>query len=1057
MTSKSNKNHYTANLTKEIELESFDYIGDQLPKSSHLGSINKFRLFISSTFSDFVDEREILQTQVFPEIESYCATHGYQFQAIDLRWGVHEEAQLDQRTIQICLNEVDICKSYVDPNFLIMIGDRYGWIPVPYMIEENKFDTLKTFIKKRLDRKILSRWYSLDENNIPPTYFLKRRMGKFEQYKQWSHIEDRLREIFQSALRLDKNAIQNSQEFFTSATELEIESGLEGYLQLNSSSYFDLNKTDNLNKFAFLRTIDCNPLLSGPIYTNEDLIKTQQIKEKLKRLLPDNNILDAKSTRLINNIDLDSFKEEVTNFLKRTVNLRINLTKQQLPEELESRAQQRYLHHKSQGFVGRINDTTRIESYLSSNQQHPLFITGKSGFGKSSLMAKVINDAIAQKKNVIYQFIGATPQSSNAWELLRTVLFHLGATEFLNASTKISYKDLSQKTSQLLQETDKDIYIFVDAIDQLSQADHLYWIPTELAPRIKVVISILNDIRYPVSSKTYQNVKKRFPLNFFYQLQIFDNVEALIEGSLKALNRKLNNTQQAYALTKLEHSSPLHITLCSQAMARWTSQDKPINLKIPQDQLNAVKQLIIDLHEREYHHKALIERIFSYLYLSIEGMSESELIEILSYDQDFINIVAPQTYHRNLRALLPFSLWARLYASCQKFFIQREYKGFEILQLGHREFKSAVEELYDLERHSESFICSLLLSIERWQKISFDNTRVGYLFADVMIEHQRVYANNIFLRVICIKITLLESRNWLNNLINHLFTLASEYDYHFDPRAHAAYQILNAIYAKLPNNERVPELLADFYFRSGGYQYLHISWPLALRSLKTSEKYFCQYLASIDLPQAQIIKTNGDLSQTLGRIGEMYVRASKRYVVLQDNSSEQQVERKIQKALAYYERSEPMLINMYNEQPNDIERARKLGVLYERFAVAYTVIKNIPKARHYYARSLKFKGKSFIKESGENAFAMRKIWIIMAKFHDSQGKREKAKSYVLRGLKLTSDDDFNKAILTQNQYEIEQYKKLYSLAVAFFDSQEYTDKLQEIKNYHKDRALESEY
>ncbi len=57
-----------------------------------------FRLFISSTFNDFRREREVLQTEVFPHIKEYCSKKGYAFQPIDLRWGINEEAQLDQKT-----------------------------------------------------------------------------------------------------------------------------------------------------------------------------------------------------------------------------------------------------------------------------------------------------------------------------------------------------------------------------------------------------------------------------------------------------------------------------------------------------------------------------------------------------------------------------------------------------------------------------------------------------------------------------------------------------------------------------------------------------------------------------------------------------------------------------------------------------------------------------------------------------------------------------------------------------------------------------------------------
>ena len=43
-----------------------------------------FRLFISSTFSDFVAEREALQKRVFPELEKFCAERDARFQAVEL-------------------------------------------------------------------------------------------------------------------------------------------------------------------------------------------------------------------------------------------------------------------------------------------------------------------------------------------------------------------------------------------------------------------------------------------------------------------------------------------------------------------------------------------------------------------------------------------------------------------------------------------------------------------------------------------------------------------------------------------------------------------------------------------------------------------------------------------------------------------------------------------------------------------------------------------------------------------------------------------------------------
>ena len=68
-----------------------------------------FRVFVSSTFDDFVEERNILQRKVFPELRKLCVEHDCHFQAIDLRWGVRDEVSLDQRAVPICIEEIECC------------------------------------------------------------------------------------------------------------------------------------------------------------------------------------------------------------------------------------------------------------------------------------------------------------------------------------------------------------------------------------------------------------------------------------------------------------------------------------------------------------------------------------------------------------------------------------------------------------------------------------------------------------------------------------------------------------------------------------------------------------------------------------------------------------------------------------------------------------------------------------------------------------------------------------------------------------------------------------
>jgi hypothetical protein len=91
-----------------------------------------FRVFVSSTFEDLRAERNKLHEAVFPRLRDLCQKHGARFQAIDLRWGVSEEASLDQQTMNICLGEIERCRHVTPrPNFVVLLGQRYGWCPPP--------------------------------------------------------------------------------------------------------------------------------------------------------------------------------------------------------------------------------------------------------------------------------------------------------------------------------------------------------------------------------------------------------------------------------------------------------------------------------------------------------------------------------------------------------------------------------------------------------------------------------------------------------------------------------------------------------------------------------------------------------------------------------------------------------------------------------------------------------------------------------------------------------------------------------------------------------------
>jgi hypothetical protein len=143
---------------------------------------NILRIFISSTFNDFRLERAVLQKFIFPKVKKEAYKKGISFLPIDLRWGVSEEAQVDHRTMDICLSEVERAKTDPHPDFIILSGDKYGWVPIPRVIEKKEFESILNKLKELgKDISILKKWYEVDENQKPVSYILKSRDEVIEE------------------------------------------------------------------------------------------------------------------------------------------------------------------------------------------------------------------------------------------------------------------------------------------------------------------------------------------------------------------------------------------------------------------------------------------------------------------------------------------------------------------------------------------------------------------------------------------------------------------------------------------------------------------------------------------------------------------------------------------------------------------------------------------------------------------------------------------------------------------------------------------------------------
>jgi WD40 repeat protein len=705
-------------------------------------SSRTFRIFVSSTFSDLAAERDALQHIVFPRLRELAMTHGCRFQAIDLRWGVSEEAALDQQTMKICLGEIERCQKVSPrPNFIVLLGDRFGWRPLPAAIPAEEFEQLLTFLSEDLREQLCWKaeqpsdekgWYRRDDNAVPPEYILQPRLkgGRYKSYEAWyREVEQPLVAALEGAARqasLDDAALV---KYTFSATGQEI---VDGALKIADAQG---------HVFGFLRSI-ANPeeaLKSeeGKLFIETDLVlqlRQQELKNRLREHLPGNiyeyavswqndQLQDSHIGRLPETLDAClqllegdhqpmNLCEAVWLRLARVLLSEINQLETLDALAGEQDAHRHFGEERARWFTGRGEVLAQIAAYLSGNTTCPLVLWGDSGSGKSALMAKAIQntDAAGTANIIISRFIGATPESSDGRSLLeslsRQILRVYGKDE---SSLRLDFSSLANDfAAQLALATEaRPLVVFLDALDQLANRDNarsLTWLPVELPPFVKLVVSTL-------PGKCLQALQRRLPDQAFLQVPALgrQDGEALLRQWLEQAGRKLTGVQHSDILEKFEAGGglPLYLKLAFEEARHWHAYDglPALSDRLPGlagDIPGIIGDLFWRLEQESHHGRVLVSHALGYLSAARNGLSEDELLAVLWQDEvvkdDFFrrSIKSPKDTHQ-----LPVVIWSRLYLDLEAYLSVRQADGAALLGFYHRQVAEAAQAKYrSQERHA---------------------------------------------------------------------------------------------------------------------------------------------------------------------------------------------------------------------------------------------------------------------------------------------------------------------------------------------------------------------
>ncbi|KAK7499076.1 hypothetical protein BaRGS_00009623 [Batillaria attramentaria] len=681
------------------------------------------KLFISSTFTDFVVERNVLQEQVFPKIRKYCRDkYGVDFQAVDMRWGVALEAQDDHSVLELCLAELSHCQTIsIGPNFALLLGQKYGHCPAPPVVPRFQFETVRThLVDSGRDVTVLDLCYQRDANVTPSVYRLLN-ISKIQELTdvKWAETEAKLKQLITDGAKLavaghDLKA-DDLRRLTASVTEHETYQGL---MEVNT----ERGKGDNCVMFVreigdLLDNLDKNlakrfcDVIPGTTAANSNAqAALTNLKAACQKLLPRFNYGFGTVSWTEQGIDTEVHKDYIDRVCEHFYHTTRALVDRNMMRHDQLTTDD--LYHEVAGhwavaasrcstFVGREVPLMGIRQYITEESSQALVVYGQSGVGKTSFLAKVAS--LAQgwtseqpsqiKTSVILRFIGITPKCSSIQQLLHSICHQIAFVAGRNRlEVPEDYKSLKMYFIDLLQrgEVPGMLVIILDSLDQLSAgngAHKLDWLPARIAPNIKVIMSTIpgkHGILDRLKNKVQDSVMQLPPLPA-------TDAERIMKVLLEATNRQVTLPQWRIVQEAFQHCTlPLFITLTFQEASRWRSYDEIAPGALQHTVEAAIEKLFERLEAK--HGRMFVSRALAYITAARRGLSESELEDVLSLDDDVLNAVFTMWLPPVRR--VPPSLWPRLYLDIAAFLVERDADDVVVLSWYHQQFVDAATTRY---------------------------------------------------------------------------------------------------------------------------------------------------------------------------------------------------------------------------------------------------------------------------------------------------------------------------------------------------------------------------
>lgn len=243
-------------------------------------------------------------------------------------------------------------------------------------------------------------------------------------------------------------------------------------------------------------------------------------------------------------------------------------------------------------------------------------------------------------------------------------------------------------------ETLNCLIIIIDGLDQIPDIHRpldLNWLPKILPSNVKLLISST-----PTKSGFLSAVKTYYPgSSQFFDLQPVNSnsCSQMLTTLLLACNRKITSGQQMYVNQAFKKGClPLYVELLYRQVCDWGS-----DLEITSDTLVPGVHTNIGGfldHLEEKHGKVIVARSLEYLTLSRFGLTEAELTDILSCDDEVLLPFIPVEGYAPYKLRVPEVVVERLLLDLRGFLKSQNISGAQTLFWVSRHFSLVIQKRY---------------------------------------------------------------------------------------------------------------------------------------------------------------------------------------------------------------------------------------------------------------------------------------------------------------------------------------------------------------------------